>query len=81
LHAVRNALRWVGIDDDLTMLVGAATEALPVPHERLMQMRHADEEIERAAARFEQLAEELDPASAKVATNDRLALNEPAQQP
>lgn len=29
-------------------------------------MRHTDEEIERAAQRFEQLAEELDPASAEV---------------
>ena len=25
LHAVRNALRWVELDDDLTMLTGAAT--------------------------------------------------------
>lgn len=37
-----------------------------------MQMRHTDEEIERAAARFEQLAEELDPASAQVLTTDDL---------
>jgi DNA-directed RNA polymerase specialized sigma24 family protein len=37
-----------------------------------MQMRHTDEEIERAAARFEQLAEELDPESAKVLTTDDL---------
>lgn len=37
-----------------------------------MQMRHTDEEIERAAARFEQLAEELDPASAQVVTTDDL---------
>ncbi len=29
-------------------------------------MRHTDEEIERAAQRFEQLADELDPASAEV---------------
>lgn len=35
-------------------------------------MRHTDEEIERAAARFEQLAEELDPASAQVLTTDDL---------
>ncbi|MGM0618265.1 MAG: sigma-70 family RNA polymerase sigma factor [Actinomycetota bacterium] len=35
-------------------------------------MRHTDEEIERAAARFEQLAEELDPASAQVVTTDDL---------
>jgi hypothetical protein len=35
-------------------------------------MRHTDEEIERAAARFEQLAEELDPASARVAATDDL---------
>jgi len=25
LHAVRNAMRWVVMDDDLTMLIGAAT--------------------------------------------------------
>ena len=37
-----------------------------------MQMRHTDEEIERAAARFEQLAEDLDPASAQVVTTDDL---------
>lgn len=37
-----------------------------------MQMRHTDEEIERAAARFEQLADELDPASARVVTTDDL---------
>ena len=37
-----------------------------------MQMRHTDEEIERAAARLEQLAEELDPPSAKVLTTDDL---------
>ena len=35
-------------------------------------MRHTDEEIERAAARFEQLAEELDPACAQVVTTDDL---------
>lgn len=26
LHAARNATRWVGMDDDLTMLIGAATD-------------------------------------------------------
>jgi len=25
LHAVRNSVRWVAMDDDLTMLIGAAT--------------------------------------------------------
>lgn len=25
LHAVRNSMRWVELDDDLTMLIGAAT--------------------------------------------------------
>ena len=25
-HAVRNAIRWVEMDDDLTMLIGAATD-------------------------------------------------------
>jgi hypothetical protein len=29
-------------------------------------MRHTDDEIERAASRFEQLADELDPANAQV---------------
>ena len=24
-HAVRNSMRWVSMDDDLTMLIGAAT--------------------------------------------------------
>ena len=37
-----------------------------------MQMRHTDEEVERAAARFEQLADELAPASARVVTTDDL---------
>jgi len=45
-----------------------------------MQMRHTDEEIERAAERFEQLAEELDPESAKVlATDDLRGIAEAAQ--
>jgi hypothetical protein len=26
LHAVRNSMRWVEVDDDLTMLIGAATD-------------------------------------------------------
>jgi DNA repair ATPase RecN len=34
--------------------------------EEVITVRHTDEEIERAAQRFEQLADELDPASAKV---------------
>ena len=25
LHAVRNAMRWIEMEDDLTMLIGAAT--------------------------------------------------------
>ena len=37
-----------------------------------MQMRHTDEEIERAAERFEQLAEELEPESARVLVTDDL---------
>jgi len=37
-----------------------------------MQMRHTDEEVERAAARFEQFADELAPASARVVTTDDL---------
>ena len=35
-------------------------------------MRHTDEEIERAAERFEQLAEELEPESARVLVTDDL---------
>jgi hypothetical protein len=26
LHAVRNSMRWVEVDDDLTMLIGAAID-------------------------------------------------------
>lgn len=45
-----------------------------------MPMRHSDEEIERAAERFERLAEELDPESAKVlATDDLRGVAEAAQ--
>ncbi len=35
-------------------------------------MRHTDEEIERAAQRFEQLAEKLDPESARVVSTEDL---------
>jgi len=35
-------------------------------------MRHTDDEIERAARRFEQLADELDPATAEVDHTDDL---------
>lgn len=35
-------------------------------------MRHTDEEIERAAGRFEKLAEELDPEAATVLVTDDL---------
>jgi hypothetical protein len=34
--------------------------------EEVIRMRHTDDEIERAASRFEQLADELDPATAEV---------------
>ncbi len=37
-----------------------------------MTMRHADDEIEQAATRFEQLADELDPATAQVDHTDDL---------
>jgi hypothetical protein len=37
-----------------------------------MLMRHTDEEIERAAERFEELAEELDPETAKVVVTEDL---------
>ena len=35
-------------------------------------MRHTDEEIERAAARFERLSDELDPATAQADNTDDL---------
>ena len=35
-------------------------------------MRHTDDEIERAARRFDQLADELDPATAEVDHTDDL---------
>lgn len=35
-------------------------------------MRHTDDEIERAALRFDQLADELDPATAEVDQTDDL---------
>jgi hypothetical protein len=38
----------------------------------VMLMRHTDEEIERAAERFEELAEELDPETAKVLVTEDL---------
>jgi DNA-directed RNA polymerase specialized sigma24 family protein len=37
-----------------------------------MLMRHTDEKIERAAERFEELAEELDPETAKVLVTEDL---------
>ena len=52
-HAVRNATRHVVMDDDLTMLIGTA-------------MPHTDDQISRAAARFECLADKFDPAEAGV---------------
>src|SRR5450755_3842212 len=40
--------------------------------EEVITMRHTDDEIEQAALRFEQLAEQLDPASAEVDATDDL---------
>jgi crotonobetainyl-CoA:carnitine CoA-transferase CaiB-like acyl-CoA transferase len=40
--------------------------------EEVIIMRHTDDEIERAAHRFEQLADELDPATAEVDHTDDL---------
>jgi transcriptional regulator with PAS, ATPase and Fis domain len=40
--------------------------------EEVMGMRHTDEEIERAAERFEQLADKLDPETARVLATDDL---------
>jgi hypothetical protein len=37
-----------------------------------MRMRHTDEEIERAAERFEELADELDPETARVLVTEDL---------
>jgi hypothetical protein len=45
-----------------------------------MRMRHTDEEIERAAERFEELADELDPETARVlVTEDLRGIAEAAQ--
>lgn len=45
-----------------------------------MLMRHTDEEIERAAERFETLADELDPETARVlATEDLRGIADAAQ--
>jgi hypothetical protein len=38
----------------------------------VINMRHTDQEIERAAERFEQLADELDPTRAEVEKTDDL---------
>ncbi len=40
--------------------------------EEVIIMRHTDEEIERAAKRFEQLADDLDPEAAEVDNTDDL---------
>ena len=93
-HAVRTAMRRVVMNEDLTMLIGPASEGAlleigvldidgettrssytPCPFDRsstgswneeVIKMRHTDDEIEQAASRFEQLADELDPATAEV---------------
>lgn len=38
----------------------------------MIRLRHTDEEVERAARRFDQLADELDPATAEVDQTDDL---------
>jgi hypothetical protein len=96
-HAVRTAMRWVVMDQDLTMLIGPASDGgLPeidvldfdgddpvVIHacrydrsstdssdEEVITMRHTDDE--GAARRFDQLADEQDPATAEVDHTDDL---------
>jgi len=90
-HAIRNATRRIILDDDLTMLIGPATNgsvlpssrsdcststapipwsSTPCPYvpsstdssiEQVTLMKHTNDEIERAAERFEQLADAVDP--------------------
>jgi hypothetical protein len=49
------------------------TEVLSVPWvEEVIAMGHTDEEIEAAASRFEELADELDPATAEVERTEDL---------
>jgi len=40
--------------------------------EEVIRLRHTDDEIEAAASRFEQLADELDPATAEVERTEDL---------
>jgi hypothetical protein len=98
-HTVRSAMRWVVVDEDLTMLIGPASDGALLDigildidgedrssstlwrygrsstgssDEEVITMRHTDDEIERAARRFDQLADELDPAAAEVDHTDDL---------
>jgi hypothetical protein len=50
------------MDDDLTMLIGP----------EVITMRHTDDEIDLAAQRFEQLADDLDPTTIEVDHTDDL---------
>jgi hypothetical protein len=99
IYAVRTAMRRVAVDEDLTMLIGPASDGAlleigilaidgedPVvihamalrpkfyrfQDEEVITMRYTDDEIERAARRFDQLADELDPATAEVDHTDDL---------
>jgi hypothetical protein len=91
-HAVRKAVRHIVMDDELTMLIGPATDGSmveigdldllgedpsPSPPCRfdrsfidssteVTTMSHTDHQIDRAAERFERLADDLDPAQAHV---------------
>lgn len=101
LHAVRNAMRRIVMDEDLIMVIGPAVDGHllevgvldldgddPVvihaihcdrsssgssDDEGMSTMaRHTDEEIERAAERFEQLTDLLDPDDVEAYSMDDL---------
>ena len=98
-HATRTAIRKVEMDEDLTMLIGpatdgalleigvfgsrrrgpgghpcdaATTEVLQTAGRKVNQTRHTDEQIEQAAAHFEQLADDLDPDTVHAEETDDL---------
>jgi hypothetical protein len=92
-------MRKVAMDEDLTMLIGPASDGAlleigvldidgktrlsftPCRYDRsstgsldeeVITMKHTDDEIEGAASRFENLADELDPATAEVERTEDL---------
>ncbi len=56
--------------ENLTMLIGPATDG--APDEGVISLRRTNDDIERAAERFEQLADELDPATTDADDTDDL---------